>query len=285
MKITTRLGFRVICGLLLIFAAARGITASNMVTLNDIEIGIDDKSGCITRLARADLGVLLDAKPESAGLVDLAYPMKAFTPMRLASRFSAGVSISQSKDSVTISWDQLGPSRTHVPLPEGKVSAEVVIKAAPDGKSVILTCAIQNKSSAQVPQILFPDLWGLRPVAGVDETFLRLPAKTVYPFRGASRPNDGAFYALEGQGLSTYGEDVYAPKRWLDLGGPGGGLAIAEKGWDVKDRPTVYSQRFEADPTGLRLMREHRTSIEPGQSWTSGEFWLNLHTGEWTHPQ
>ena len=42
-------------------------------------------------------------------------------------------------------WDKLGASRSFVETP-GNVSATVTLKAAPNGKSVILTCRLENQT-------------------------------------------------------------------------------------------------------------------------------------------
>jgi hypothetical protein len=56
--------------------------------LNGVGLWIDQQTGSIERLSSSATGVLLDATPEQSGVLDLAYPTKEFTPLRLASRFS-----------------------------------------------------------------------------------------------------------------------------------------------------------------------------------------------------
>ena len=59
------------------------------VNLNSLKFGIDKQTGCIVSISNPDTGEFLKASGDTAGLVDLAYPIKAFTPMRLATRFSS----------------------------------------------------------------------------------------------------------------------------------------------------------------------------------------------------
>ena len=127
------------------------------VTFNGLDISIDRETGSLLQLSSSSTGVILKTPPETAGLVDLAYPLESFTPMRLASRFSRA-EVAQEKNQVVITWRALGPSRSNVTLPDGKIFAQVTIWAADDGRSVIMTCRVENKSTVPVPQVLFPDL-------------------------------------------------------------------------------------------------------------------------------
>jgi len=166
------------------------------LALNGLELGIDQGTGSIVRLACPATGAILEGAPASAGLLDVAYPVEAFMPMRLASRFSRANFVKDAK-ALTIRWDRLSPSRTHVPLPEGRVSAQVTIQQATDGRSVIMTCRIENHSDAQIPQVLFPDLWGLKPIHDAQGTQLRLSNDIVFPFAGPVKPSDAVTFVSQ----------------------------------------------------------------------------------------
>ncbi len=206
------------------------------VRLNNLEIGIDEATGSIVSLASPYMGQLLEANPEAAGLLDVAYPVQPFIAMRLASRFSKATIVRHGPDEVDIEWNQLGASRPNLPIPSGAVKATVTIRAASDGRSVIFACHIDNESDASVRQELFPDLWGLKPIAGVKTTQLRLAREVEYPFDGPITPVDemplyatmvGAVPAnatsLEGRGWKAYPAGPYyvanslrwAGLRWL----------------------------------------------------------------------
>ena len=148
-------------GLLLSFLESHA--AARKMTLNGLEIGIDEKNGGIVSLRYPGLGKILATEPEAAGLLDLAFPLASYVPMRLATRFSSAV-IEESAQRLTITWPELAPSRTHVSLPPGSASARVTLTAGPDGRSVLLRCRIENKFSQPLPQIFFPDFFGLRAV-------------------------------------------------------------------------------------------------------------------------
>jgi len=56
--------------------------------LNGLEISIDGNTGSILSLNYPGPGKMLQAEPAEAALIDLAYPIKTFEPLRLATRFS-----------------------------------------------------------------------------------------------------------------------------------------------------------------------------------------------------
>jgi hypothetical protein len=256
------------------------------VTLNGLEIGIDGDSGSVVSLRSTQTGEILSAAPASAGLLDVAYPTEHFAPMRLASRFSKA-QIEQGADEVVISWSKLGPSRQRQALPAGAVQARVRIRADADGRSIVFSAHIQNDSKAPVPQVLFPDLWGLKPMEGVEGTRLRLARSVVQPFAGTIASVEGTpFYAYQTSPLAwkEYQAGGYYKEnslRWLDYGGFRGGLSVFQKKWGSFDWPNVITHRTERDPLSLRMAWEHRKAIAPGKSWDSGEFWFTPHAGGW----
>ncbi len=110
-------------------------------SLNELHFVIDKTTGSILSLSSPKVGVFLEASPERAGIIDMAFPIEEFQPLRLASKYSKGVKIDAGNQSVTLSWEALGACR---PLPvSGKVSALVRFAAAADSESVILSCTIK----------------------------------------------------------------------------------------------------------------------------------------------
>jgi hypothetical protein len=256
------------------------------VTLNGLEIGIDGDTGSVVSLHSAAAGDILAARADAAGILDVAYPTATFAPMRLATRFSRA-RIEQGANEVTLTWERLGASRPTLPLPAGAVRATVRIRADADGRSIVFSAHVQNDSPAPVPQVLFPDLWGLQPFEGVQGTRLRLARKVVRPFEGPVASVDGTpFYAYAGSPIAwkEYPADgYYSPNslRWLDLGGFRAGLSVFQKKWGTFDWPNVITHRSERDPLSLRMAWEHQQNIAPGKSWDSGEFWFTPHAGGW----
>jgi len=218
-------------GLLTLFGFISGASAAtSTINLNGLTLGLDEESGSILYLAYPEVGVILQASQQSAGLLDIAYPVDAFVPLRLASRFSKA-RIVRAGDAITVTWDPLAPSRRNFPMPSGKIVAQVGIRPAADGKSVILTCRVENQSSASVPQVMFPDLWGLQPFDGLEQTRLRLPRGQVWPFTEPIRaPDSATFYVGRGwKGYPPAGYYGLNALRWLDYGSLRGGLSVFQK--------------------------------------------------------
>ena len=257
------------------------------VELNGLRFTLDAKTGGILELAYPGTGVMLDASRERAGVLDLAYPAAGFDPLRLAPRHSEeGVEIEKTDDSVVIHWEKLGLSRPF-DLP-GKVSATVLLRAAEDSRSVIMTCEIDNQSEHAVRQVLFPDLVGLLPFAGEDKTEFRAIGFVIKPFQDLKHTfEEGEFYGNSGN-WRRYGSRVTAFDRWMDLGSLQGGFSLFPRVWswgpvDSSGSPTsewMFLHRSEIDGK-LRVMYEHKVQIHPGEKWTSSEYVLTPHGHGW----
>jgi hypothetical protein len=248
--------------------------AARTITLNGLEVGIDEKDGGIVSLRYPGVGEILASEPDAAGLLDLAFPLAGYVPMRLATRFSRAV-IEESGQTLTISWPELAPSRTYVSLPPGSVSARVTLTTAKDGRSVLLRCRIENKFQQPLPQILFPDFFGLRAVSAPEATKLTMARGAVTPFtqRSESRhhtaiwPVDSGWHVYEATAYS-YGPNVM---NWLDYGSLRGGFSLFQKKWRDRDyrRPDILTYVSERQPDRLRLACWQPGRVAPGETWES----------------
>ncbi len=249
-------------------------------TLNGFEIVLDAHTGSILRLSSPGAGTMLDTTAGAAGIVDVAYPVEEFGPLRLASRYSRGAQITASKDRVVVHWDELGASRSFVKVP-GKVSATVTLKAAEDGKSVIMACAIHNQSGNAVGQVLFPDLLGLVPTDGAAGTELRSGKRIVRPFVQLASPRQDQFFARNStfMELSLNKKDP-ALGRWIACGSAKGGLSLFAARGAHDSEPTVMLHLWERN-NKLRLMYAHRVDIKGKATWQSGPYWLTPLKGGW----
>src|SRR5215472_13249022 len=93
-------------------------------TLNGLKIVLDDRTGAILRLEYPRVGKILETEPAEAGLVDVAYPLAKFEPLRLAARHSKGAKIERDADRIVIRINELGPSRANFAI-DGNVAATV----------------------------------------------------------------------------------------------------------------------------------------------------------------
>ena len=267
-KIWFALGCILACGVALAPAQSPG----ERRVLNGLEIAIDQDSGALLRLAHPATGVILESSPDLAGLVSVSVPDRKLEPRGSQSR------ISGSEESIVIAWDALGG-----PLKDGKIGAEVTIRPAPDGRSVILACRLKNQSTGTISQVLFPDFKGLRPIDDPKAMELRMALGAVNPFAHPVRPEGRARFYPPFIWQRFPFEPVYQMHglRWMDLGSLKGGLSVFQRKWIVEPVPSLVTRRPESDPSWMELAWQEVTSIGPGQSWESGEYWLTPHEGGW----
>jgi hypothetical protein len=256
--------------------------------LNGLHIKVDADSGVILELEYGGMKMLQASAPDGS-LLDAAYPGYDFEPLRIGTRYSTGAKVEIVDGAMVVTWDALGMSRPFAP--EGHVSATVRIEPAADGRSVILTATIDNQSPLAIPQVIFPDLSGLQPFAGVDGTELRTCGFAMKPFRDLNVPeDDGRWYASRRNWLElksgAYDKSMAA--RWMDLGSLDGGFSLFptlwswgplnENGESVSEYVRLH--RSQIDGT-LRLMCEHRVTVAPGEQWVSPEYVLTPHEQGW----
>ena len=230
-------------------------------------------------------GVMLQSTRDSAGIVDLAFPVKEFEPLRLASRFSKNVQITKGDGTITIHWAELGASRSFAKF-QGKVAATVILKEDPDGKSVSMSCTIENQSDRRVPQVIFPDFAGFVPFNGTTGTEFRTGGIAIKPFVDMVVKEHDNFYAINEStrwfhyGFVLDGKNLVI--KWMDLGGRKGGLSIFSKNWGVNGGydEGVWLQLSERTHK-LRYMHTLYTDIAPNTSWQSAEFILTPHPNGW----
>lgn len=269
-------------------SAAPAVQGVVEVMLNGLKITLDEQSGSIVGLDYPGPGKMLAALPGQGGIVDLAYPIPEFEPLRLATRYSGNAKFEQTPDSLVVTWDELGASRPYFRV-RGKVSARVSFKAMPDGRSIALQCRIDNRSELPVRQVLFPDLPGLLPFAGKETTFLRSAGFVKQPFLDVGATDYPEFYAVErgdikntlrftGGGKLGQGDTMVG--RWLDFGGLNGGLSLFPKLWTGAPETEVRIYRLEKDPN-VRLMHIHDVSVASGETWESPEYVLTPHAQGW----
>ena len=249
--------------------------------LNGLEIVLDSDTGAIRKLSCPGPGTLLDAERGEAGLVDVAYPVSEFEPLRLAPRHGARASIRRTDGEVVIEIPSLAPSRPGMPV-RGSVSAVVTLRADPDGRSVVATCEIENRSDRSVRQVVFPELRGLLPIAGPDHTILKSCGSGSAPFRELTLPEADQWYAVNSSTVEHKAGGMFSSMwgRWLDLGGPNGGLSVFPRRWGWDPQTTTVAQLRQQ--TGrLRLLWVHPDEVKPGERWRSGEWVITPHASGW----
>ncbi len=255
-------------------------------TLNGLQFVFDSESGSILSMSYPATGVMLQTSHDSAGIIDLAFPVREFEPLRLASKYSKNAEIIKGKGTVTLHWPELGASRSFVKY-EGSVSATVTLREEPDGTSISMSCQIKNKSDHTVPQIIFPDFSGFVPFNGTEGTEFRTGGTVIKPFIDmvVKKEHDN-FYALyENMKWFHYGFVLDGKNpviKWMDIGGRNGGLSIFSKDWGVNKGYDEGIFLKLSESTGkLRYMKTLFTDIAPDSSWQSPEYILTPHRNGW----
>ncbi len=267
--------------LLMALSIGAGETPITVAKLNGLELGFDPSSGAIRSLAFPGPGLLLEAEPGEAGLVDVAYPVDGFEALRLAARHSTGARIDAGDDRVTIHLERLGPSRPGL-ASDGAVSATIELRADADGRSVIATCELRNGSSRPLRQVAFPELRGLLPVAGPDQTILKTCGFGSAPFRELVVPEVDQWYAQNSSTAEYTAGGMFSSMwgRWADLGGLNGGLSLFPRRWGWDPQVSLYAQLRQATQR-LRLLWVHPVTVAPGETWSSGEWVITPHAAGW----
>ncbi len=242
------------------------------------KIVLDGKTGSILSLASAGPGEMLRTTPEYASILDLAYPVPQFEPLRLASRFSPGARITKTAEGVTIHWDRLGTSRAAFPVP-GSVAATVTLKAAADGKSVLIGMSDRKPFAQRRPP---------GPLSRFSR-FARLSAARRRPSSAAAGPAERSsarfksllpterdqFYA----GDSTFAEFTSDGKqsesvgRWMLYGTEKAGFACFPRrsAWD---KGPIVMLQYREKIERLRMMCCHYVNLADGATWESCEYCL-----------
>ncbi|MHB1001323.1 MAG: DUF6259 domain-containing protein [Armatimonadota bacterium] len=251
------------------------------VSLNGLELTFDSQTGSIIKMEYPGPGIMLDTDSNQAGLVDVAYPIETFEALRLASRYSSGADIKKTDDSVTIHWSKLGPNRSWYKS-DGDVSATVVLRALPDGRSVSMSCEVENKSKIPVKQVVFPDFNGLVPFAGVDSTILKTCGFGSAPFRELQVSSVDQWYAVNNSLVEHASGGAFHSMwlRWLDLGGLNGGFSLFPKRWGWDPQAKTVLKMTQATKK-IRMMSLHAVEVKPGEKWSSGEYILTPHKNGW----
>ena len=259
--------------------------------LNGLDLIFDSETGSLLQMSYPGPGKMLETSPERASLVDLAYPVKEFEPLRLASRFSRGAKVQISDQEVVIRIENLGASRDVKVA--GRVSATVRLTAHSDGRSIIMSCEIDNQSNNPVRQVLFPDLFGVLPFAGEEATVFRTGGFGMQPFKELKVPENSVPWYSVTPKIREYAAGPYDPPRmtlrWMDLGSLKGGFSLFQKRWlwNPEEDPEYEMHRehvaldlSELD-NKLRLMCLHKVGIQPAYQWKSKEYILTPHRYGW----
>ena len=271
-------------------------------TLNRTTLVFDEATGGIVSMSHPGCGEIMK---NGGGLLDLAWPVhldyEALRADPCGRYFPKAPVIEGDERQVTLTWDGL-PQNTATPdLPElfGRIWAQVTLRAAEDGCSLVLRCRIKNRSQTPVAQILFPDLRGLQPIAGDEHTRFTTMMFHSLPFvEQKSTPDSrerfyGENVTVAGQffkpaGMFPVESDRAMCGRWFDFGGLNGGLSLyrCHWGWGPEDPNRMgtndtYWVKLDHVSHSLRITNLIYLDTKQGEEYDSGDYVLTLHAGGW----
>ena len=236
-------------------------------------IEVDRGSGAITAVRLTDPNIEFVSRPDGRGLVRLAAPLPEFGAHYVETGVHGRPIVERQGDGLRLSYPELAS-------PSGTIPVSVEITLTPASEGLVLRARVHNGWTETIPQLVFPQIFGLGAIAGPEDTRLQFGRGRLYPFKELTLPPDSARYL--DLGLYRYYSYGFSPfnMKWLDYGDSHGGLTLFS-------RDTRYTQqglladRPDRAEEWLDLRWVHYPFIEPGETWESGEFVLMLHPGDW----
>lgn len=234
---------------------------------------LDCASGGLVRATAADATEFV-AGAAGRGLLRIAAPLPDYPSHYVELGTHGAPTLRETTGTITLIHERL--KTKHADL---AIRVEVDIEAKPEG--LVLRARITNGSDLRLPQVAFPQLLGLMPVGGIDDTRVRMSRGVIHPLRDLMMsPDDATFLDIPLQRYYGYGAFENSMK-WLDFG------AAERGGLTMYGRDPRYSAQGllverpgrSAQTTDLRWI--HMPLIEPGENWESGDFVLLLHPGDW----
>ena len=236
-------------------------------------VGIDQGTGAIVGLELTEPEVGFVRQPGKRGLLRLAAPLPGYAAHYVEVGTHGEAEVERRGAGLRLRYSSLATT-------EGPIPVAVEIELRPTDGGLVLRASVENGWSETIPQIVFPQLFGLGAVGEAEETRLQLGRGRLHPFRDLTLPADSAhfldlgLYKYYGYGFSAFN------MKWLDYGGADGGFSLFARDprYDLQgllvDRPDRVDEVVD-----LRWL--HYPYVEPGETWECAEFVLLPHPGEW----
>jgi hypothetical protein len=195
------------------------VADAHRLTIPGGRVGVDPTTGAISGLSVADPGLELIARPDARGLLRLAAPLTEFAGHHAEAGVHGRPDIEPQGEGLRLRYG--GFTTAHRTLP-----VRVEIELEPTDRGLVLRARIHNGSGEPIPQVVFPQLFGLGPAGTADATWLQLGRGRIAPFRELTvRVDDSSFFE---QNLYRYFDYGFGPfnMKWLDYGGARGGATL-----------------------------------------------------------
>lgn len=160
------------------------------------------------------------------------------------------------------------------------VSAELRLEASERADEVLVTLSLHNRGPATVNEVRCPWMSGWGGLGGPERDRMLLGARTP---SGAHRlpAAVGNTYARNHQ-REWWGYPVRLFAPWLDVSGPGGGMALINYMVEPQNGALCF-ENLAGYGAGLNLALgwAHLVRLAPGERWTSPPMGISVHGGDW----
>lgn len=236
-------------------------------------LGLDPVGGAIASLELTKPELAFVRHGSGRGLLRLAAPLPGYAAHYVEVGTHGAAEVGRREDGLRLRYPSLATA-------EGPVPVAVEIDLTPTNAGLVMQAQVENRWTETIPQIVFPQIFGLGAVGEADDTRLQLGRGRLHPFRELTLPADSAhfldlgLYKYYGYGFSAFN------MKWLDYGGADGGFSLFARDprYDLQGLLVDRPDRVE-DVVDLRWL--HYPYVEPGERWESAEFVLLPHPGEW----
>lgn len=276
------------------------------VVENDLyRIEVNRKNGAIRRIFDKKGGLELIREPRLADNFDFTLPIrKAESWMSTEANFIRGrnqrlTACEHDGDSLNLKWD--GPLES---VFDEEYDASVSMRIALEGKDIIFSLHIDNRTALEIGEVYYPILGGMQGLgstqAEIKDTVMALPSsaglQSARPFH--TFQNMSPFGTLYPEQFHRYPDVLSMP--WLDLYSPqlrrgvyfGAHDPVARnKTLHLQLLPGAASQRADGNwprpdelkgaPSGVRLCLVHIPYYPAGQPFEASPVVLRFHDGDW----
>ena len=234
---------------------------------------IDPHSGAITSLRLSEPDTEFIARHTGAGLLRFALPLSGHSGHHVELGTHGQPEISHAEGGLRLRYSSLATADGPV-----AVSVEIDLSAAEDG--LRLRARVHNATDQVIPQVIFPQLPGLAAIDGPNEARVQFGRGALRPLREITmRPDDAHYLETRLQRYVPYGRGMHTMK-WFDYGSSWRGLTLYAH--DTRDTTQgLLVDRPDRADDRINLHWIHFPSIQPGETWDSGEYVLLLHSGDW----
>lgn len=243
------------------------------LTMPHGRIEIDERSGGLTHIQLGQAGAEFVIRPDPRGLLRVASPLPEFGAHYLETDLHGQPEVETRENGIVLRYPCLEST-------EGVFPIQVELDLKPTDDGLVLRAKVHNGWSTPIPQIVFPQMFGLGAVGGLDHTRMQLGRGRIFPFRElALRPDDPIYLDLGLYRYYGYGFSAFNMK-WLDYGSSEAGFSLYARDARYNSQGLLIERPDRAaEHVSLRWI--HYPFLQAGDTWESPEYVLLFHDGDW----